>query len=482
MKKLVRKWKQLPLPVKVSLAYVVCSIIQKGLAFFTLPLFSRMLTKEQYGQYTTFASWSSIIAIFITLNLQYGSFPTAMTKYEKDRDRYISSIEGICLLLTGTFLVIYLPFRGLVNKILKLPTPFVILMVLSILGETSLGFWYGKKRFEYKYKSVIAITLLYSLLSPALAFIAIRHYEEKGYARIAGYCIVTIFIGGIILLLNLAKGKKLYVSEYWKYALKFNIPLIVYYLSQTVFNQSDRLMIDHYCGEADVAVYGVAYNIAMVLMFVLTAINNAYVPWLYSMYKENKQSRNKRIGIYISLLMGVMILGIIWIAPEFIYIMAGKKYFEARWVVPPVAVSLFTYVFVAFSTNVEFYFEEKKALVKASIGSAVLNVVLNALFIPIYGYIAAAYTTLLSYVLFALYNYIEMRKVVRKNHSTDGYDWGALLRIYFAFLALAIIGMVLYDFRFIRIALMISVMLAGICFRKRVKLIIQNVKEEFHER
>ena len=87
---LQNKWNKLPLAAKVSTAYAVCSILQKCLSFITLPLFTRLLTTEQYGQLTIYSSWQGILSIFLTLNLAYGSFSTAMIKFENDRDGYIS--------------------------------------------------------------------------------------------------------------------------------------------------------------------------------------------------------------------------------------------------------------------------------------------------------------------------------------------------------------------------------------------------------
>ena len=123
------KWNKLPLTVKVSTSYAICSILQKCLAFFTLPLFTRLLTTEQYGQYTIYSSWQGILMIFLTLNLAYGSFQTAMVKYEDKRLEYVSSIQGICILLSCVFLLIYLPFREIWNRFFELPTLLLLLMV-----------------------------------------------------------------------------------------------------------------------------------------------------------------------------------------------------------------------------------------------------------------------------------------------------------------------------------------------------------------
>ena len=52
MSKLIEKIKSMPVTVKASVAYTICSVLQKGLVIITMPLFTRLLTQEQYGQYT----------------------------------------------------------------------------------------------------------------------------------------------------------------------------------------------------------------------------------------------------------------------------------------------------------------------------------------------------------------------------------------------------------------------------------------------
>ena len=141
-----------------------------------------------------------------------------------------------------------------------MPTYIVVIMVAEILAQTSILIWSGKKRFEYKYKSVIFVTLLNSVSGIAVALLLVTHFEEKGYARIIGFASVSILVGGFLFIWNTIKGKKLYNKKFWKYALSFNIPLLIYYLSQSVFNQSDRILISKYCGIDKAAMYGVAYN------------------------------------------------------------------------------------------------------------------------------------------------------------------------------------------------------------------------------
>lgn len=469
IKRITSKWNNIPLTLKVSVSYAVCSILQKCLSFITLPLFTRILTKEQYGQYTIYSSWSGIFSIILTLNLAYGSFSTAMIKFEKKRDEYIASIQGICILLSMCFLLIYLPFRNFFNKWLELPTFFVLLLVLEILCTTSFLLWSGKKRFEFKYKSVVLLTLINSFVSPIVALCFVVISEEKGYARILGYALTTIVINSVILILNCVRGKKLFNKEFWKYALGFNLPLLAYYISQVIFNQSDRIMISHMCGIDKAAMYGVAYNLAMILTFVLNAINNTYVPWLYNKIKKNELSDNKNVANGIALLMALLLICVIWFAPEVIEIMAGKGYSEAKWVVAPVAMSLLLLFYSQLFINVEFFYEEKKMLVYASIGSMVVNVVLNYILIPHFGFVAAGYTTWVSYILFAYSNYIAMKKIfIKKGIVNNIYDYRTLIVIIMLFTLASFGGVALYKYLILRIAFACMVAIVLVINRKRL--------------
>lgn len=474
--KITQKWKGANVEIKASLAYTVCSILMKCLSFVTMPLFTRLLTQEQYGQYSVYLSWSGILVIFTTLNLAYGSFSTAMVKFEKDRWGYVSALQGLCCVLTVVFLAVYLPFTGFWNNIFELPTPLVLLMLGEILTQFAVSCYYAVQRFHFRYKSVVALTLLHAVTAPLAAFLLVLCSEEKGHARIVGYALSTILMGIVIFVLNTKKGGKPFKKEYWKYALGFNIPLIPYYLSQVIFNQSDRIMISHLEGTDKAGIYSVAYTLATILSFVLNAINNSYVPWLYGRIKEGKGRDNRSVSNGIALLMAFLLLGVMAVAPEIILVMAGEGYAEAMYVVPSVAMSILLLFYSQLFINVEFYYEEKTMLVWGSIGAALLNIVLNWWLIPIYGFVAAGYTTLGSYVAFAGANYCTLRMVAkRKNVPCDYFDLKTLLLIFAGFAGLGFLAMVLYPYAIVRYCIIGSVLLGLLLLRKQVTAFVKSV-------
>ena len=88
IEKLRNKWGSLSPEARAATAYAICSIVQKCIGFINMPIFTRLMTTDEYGEMTVYSSWSGIFSIILTLNLAYGSFSPAMLKFEKERDLF----------------------------------------------------------------------------------------------------------------------------------------------------------------------------------------------------------------------------------------------------------------------------------------------------------------------------------------------------------------------------------------------------------
>lgn len=476
MKALWNKYKGLSIELRASMVYTVCTLLQNGVAFFTMPFFARMMSEEEMGYYTTYNSAENILMIFLTLNLAYGSFNTAMTKFEDKRDQYTSSVDMICIILSTVFLMVYLVFKNFFNNFFRLPTELMLLMIVGIVMKNAMSCWTSRQRYDYRYKSVVCVSLLVTFIVPAVAFFTIKAASDglKGIAYVKTVNIIEIAVGAAILIYCFAKGRTFFNITYWKYALTFNIPLIPYYLSQSIFNVSDRLMIDHFTGKADAAVYGTVYTLGMIMTIILNALNNAYIPWLYRKIKSEERRDNRRIAMYIAILMAVLLLGVVTLAPELVFIIGGKKYLRGIGVLPPVAISLLLLFYSQMFINVEFYFEEKKRLVYGTAVAAVVNLILNYFAIPRFGFISAAYTTLVSYMTFAGMNYISYKKTMKdRNIPDDLYNMKVMMIILGVFTALVFAIMPLYNFYLVRY---IIILVLGITVLIKRNMIIGFIK------
>ena len=157
--------------------------------------------------------------------------------------------------------------------------------------------------------------------------------------------------------------------------------------------------------------------------------------------------------------------------------MAGAQYTEAVGVVPPIAMSLLLLFYAQLFINMEFYYEEKRALVAASAGAAVVNIVLNALLIPHFSFVAAGYTTLASYMLFAACNYVAMKRMLRRRGLPNcAYNMRALLLILGLFLLSGVLGMALYRYLIPRIVITVAVFICLVINRSRLINVLKTIK------
>ncbi|MBE6751837.1 MAG: polysaccharide biosynthesis protein [Ruminococcaceae bacterium] len=477
--KVIDKYKSIPAAAKASLWFAICSVIQKGISLITVPLFTRLLTQEQYGEFSVFQSWYQLVSIFATLSLSAGVFFNGMTKYPKDRDKYMSTMQGLSTVVTLLLFCVYLPFREIINELTGLSTLLVVTIFVECLAAPALAFWSTRQRYEFKYVALVIVTIGVAVLSPALGLIAVNLTEEKGLARILSAALVNVGVGFFFYVLNIKRGKKLFSKEYWTFALKFNIPLIPHYLSSMVLSQSNRIMIERMFSETEVAIYSVAYSFSMIMNIVTQSINSSFVPWTYRKLKDNDIAPLKQYTTLLLLAVASISLLPVLVAPELMWIIAPPEYAEGVWIIPPLSTSVFFIFLYNLFANVEFYFEKTKFVMVASVIGAIANVGLNLILMPRFGYLAAGYVTLICYMLFAFAHYIFMRKVCKDKLSVKSvYNDKFIFLITLVYLVCMAIAMCLYNFVIIRYAILVIAFIVLIIKRNFVINLIKNVKKK----
>lgn len=463
-------YNEMAVSLKASLWYTVSNILLKGISLITVPLFTRLLTEEEYGQVSVFYSWKGILLIFFTLYLYLAVYNSAILKYKEKVDEYTSSMMLLIILITTASFTILFPFRSLLTEKIGLKQSFIFIIGLTSVFESAIQFWMARKRFQYEYRSVVFVTVMLSILSPLCSVIMVIILDNKVAARIIFGEFPTIAIGFLLFIYILKKGKKLYVKEYWSYGLRYNLPLIPHYLSGSILNHADRIMISSMTGEAKAAFYSLAYNAAFMINIVTTAINNSLTPWLYQQMEiknyTNIRERSKQI------LMGVSILLIMYIlcAPEIILLLAPPSYTEAVNLLPILIASVFFQFLYGFFGAIQFYFEQPKTVMYASVIASGANIILNLIFINLFGYIAAAYTTLICYLVMSVTHYLFMiRLLQRKRIYAKIYDIKKMCCIAVVLLLITELSTLLYPFAIIRYGCIACMIFVIILYRKKLK-------------
>lgn len=462
------KLQQSPAAFKASFWFIICSILQKGVQLFTVPIFTRLLSTEQYGQFALYQTWYQFVNCFATLNLAVGVFNKGLIKYQDDREGFTSSIQSLATAITGGFFLLYLIAMPFWNGLFGLPSIVMLFMFGELLLSNALSLWTTRQRFEYKYKALVAVTLLISVLNPVIGLIAVHFSQERGVARILSCCAINMCVGLLFYIYNLHKGKKVVVKEYWKYALIFNLPLLPHYLSTIVLGQADRVMIEKMFGKSEVGIYSVAYSISMVMNVVLTSVNSSFVPWTYQRLQKKEHKQISGISNILLIVMAFISLLPVLAAPELIRIMAPAEYYSARWVIPPVAASVYFMFLGSLFANIEFYYEKTVYVMVISVLTAALNLLLNYIFMPMYGYIAAGYTTMVCYIIYAILHYIFMSRVTAGQGNQSGiYDMKKIVLISVIYVLATGLAMCGFDFPILRYGVILGgLLILGLNYKK----------------
>lgn len=479
----LEKYKNMSLPVRMAFWYLICNFVQKGIGMISTPIFTRIMQESEYGRYGVYSSWYSILSVIVTLSISGNCFTRGLVIIDekKKKEELASSLLGLVITLIAIYVIVYVLFSDRLNKLTNLNSYLFSMMFVELAMITALNFWINSMRVEYKYKGIVILTLSYTLLRPILAIFLVLHspINAQVEARVTGIAIANVILFSWIYIYIFLKGKKFFLKKNWLYALSFCIPLIPHYLSKTVLNESDRIMISNLCGPSFAGYYSVAYTIAAIMTIFNSAVAQSLDPWIYQSIKKRLLARIGIVSYKITAVIAVINFMVMSIAPEALRILAPANYSKALWVIPPVTASVFfTFMYDLFA-SFQFYFKKTRLIALGSCGGAVLNIILNAILIPKYGFIAAGYTTLLCYILFGILHYYFMRRVC--NEFLDGYRvYDA--KIIFGIGGLLIVGsfimLLLYNHAFLRYFVMVTILTIGAILRKRIFAIFRSVKEE----
>lgn len=481
IKGLLNKYTSLSVQVKASFWFLICGFLQKGVSIITTPIFTRLLSTAEYGQYSVFNSWLGIVSVFVTLQLYSGAFTQGMVKFENKKIKYASSIQGLCLTLVVCWTIIYLLFHEFWNNLFELTIVQMLAMLVLIWSTSVFNFWSVEQRVDLRYHTLVTITIVSTLAKPFVGIIFVILAEDKVTARILGLALVELVCYTWMFFSQMHRGKTYFDRSFWKHALLFNLPLLPHYLSMVVLNSSDRIMINNMVGSNEAGIYSLAYSISQIMTVLNTALLQTIEPWMYKKIKANRMEDLS--GVAYPAVIGVSAVNILLIAfaPEAIALFAPPAYYDAIWVIPPVAMSVYFMFAYSFFAVFEFYYEKTKYIAIATVSGAVLNIVLNYIFIKLFGYCAAGYTTLACFIIFAVYHFHFMRKICKKEMGeVFPYSTRILLIITGIFMVLGFALLFTYYNVFVRYVFIVLLFIVVIIKRKTILKMAKKILDIRH--
>ena len=390
--------------------FLIGNIGTKIINFLLVPLYTYALNTNEYGVVDLVGTLGFLLGPILMLNIHEG-----VLRFCIDKDADTDAIMSIGYIALGIAMILGLLLLPICNKIDILQNyslyiyAYIITYGFKLMSDCYLR---GIEYLAFYSVSNIIYTLAIALFS--IAFLTQCHLGIKGYL------LAYIFANCISVLFNFITGKMYLVkfnihvdSKITKPILKYSLVLIPNSFMWWIVNSSDRIMISYMLGSAVNGIYAVSYKIPTMLQTLSQMFIQA---WSYSAINEaeSKDKDNYNNDIYKFLVVIVTLLGgiaIIFIKP-FIYIYVSAAYREA-WIYSPILIVGFAFLALASFLGAQYtVYKDSKGFVFSSSIAAVLNIILNFIFIPVIGVLGAAIATTMGYMAVFIYRSIDTKKYI----------------------------------------------------------------------
>ena len=401
---------------KTTFLNLLSTILLQGIAFLTIPIFTRVLGSEQFGLYAVFNSWVSIFSILISLSI--GSCLAPGKYYYKDeyynfRNNIIVFSTAICFVTTIVLIILY----NQINLILLYDFKLYIIMLLTSFSSNTIGLITGVLVYEKKALMNFALSIFLSLSNVVLSLYFIYNldfaniYEGKVYGHFVPYFVVSLF-----LIIYIIMTKPFNIDfKYLKYGLLVGTPVMFHQLAHFGLGQSDRVMMQKMCVlPSDIGIYSLFYSFCNVLAIIFNALNISFVPFYYEYIDRNDKDNIIKKSKNLIELFTILCIGFLLLSREVSYVMANRQYYSGINMIPIFVGSVYFNFMYLFSVNYEFFYRRTKTIAGGTICAAVLNIILNLFFIRIFGMYGAAYATLLSYGTLFIFHYVISNRIPEK--------------------------------------------------------------------
>ena len=339
------KIQSINIPARSSLFFTLTNLLCKGAAFLFTPLFTRLLSPAEYGEYSLFSTLLSLGSVAVTMEMSGGII---MRLFQKERERRFLSLLSAWL-ISVTIAVPTVALLFLIYKLggfgMNFPLAYVFLFI-SLICVSMINLYVSRSKFLYKWVPPLITSLTQSVGAPliSIALIRISVFSSVNHVslKIGAVTTVLTITAAALLLITLKEAKselaaqsmslgeaRAFVFASSRFLLKLALPLLPYYLSITLISQADKIFISSALGKSELAKYSVAYSSGVALCALTSGVMSALSPWIMRRARANEYAEIRQTLDRIVSASVPAIIIFLCFAPEIFTFLAPKEYQSA---------------------------------------------------------------------------------------------------------------------------------------------------------
>lgn len=416
--------------------FTLATVLSKLVGLLGIPIYTTHLTPDDFGQFALVQAYTAIVSILITLQMQssitrhyydYQDEPAGLRRY---LGTLLVSIFGV-----GTLMALGFELAGdrMMGLLYASPTsyrPYYAIGTWTVWATALYAVPNAVLRAQERVRAFLVISVASAALNLGLLYLLVARLEMGVTGAMLAGLLSELGTAALYLAATLPWLSLSWDPGMFRRAMRYSLPIIPHALLGYLFMYSDRLILERYVSVGAIGLYSLADRFSMVVKLGINSFNNAFSPFFMRTVKAKGEAALQPLAEVISLALfafSALALATSLFAWEIVSWFAEAHYREA-WLTIPVLTSAYIFRLLYIFASSGIFYKGKTVWVPViTLAASAANIGLNVWLIPAHGIMAAAWSTLASFVITAAMAYAISRRTfpLRWNHRRDLATLGA---------------------------------------------------------
>ena len=400
--------------LKNSTIYAIPTFISRGLSLFLIPIYTRVLSPEDFGSLDLLLVFAGLINLTVSLEVSQGvarfyrSEPSVGSQIA-----YASSGLWFTLICYTVFALLCFYFSSFLATFVMGREGLESAFQAGICYIWINGIYYlllNQFRWEHRSLQYAQVSLVVAFSTAGMAVFLTYGLHWGLLGLLSGMAFGAIL--GVVMSLYLLRQTFRFQldAQKLKEMLVFSSPLVISGIAVIISTYIDRIMINHFLSVSDVGLYGVGFRLAGIVGLFMAGFQGAFTPLVYKHYQNvdtpRQMARIFRVFIAFSLLVFMLL---VLFANDILALLTTPEYYSASQVVVFLVPAILLSQMYIFAPGIGIA-KKTHLIIWVNLMGAAVNTLLNWLMIPPYGITGAAIASLVAYsCVFLVYITLSQR-------------------------------------------------------------------------
>jgi O-antigen/teichoic acid export membrane protein len=441
--------------------YGLSSVLGRLLNYLLVPIYTRVFAPNEYGIVTEMYAYVSFLIIILTYGMETALFRFSESEQDKDKV-YSTSLISVAFSSVG-FIILAIVFSPFLANLMGYPNnvEYVIWFAIIIGLDAFVSIPFAKlrqlkkpERFAFLRLVNIVVNIGFNLFfilycpyflrvgtDPTLLSVIESIYNPDigiGYIFISN--LIASIVTVVLLTPEIYRAKRFFDKPLFRRMIKYALPLLIAGLAGMVNETLDRILLKYLLPENialfELGIYGACYKVAILMTLFIQSYRFAAEPFFFANQNEkNAPLLYAKVMKFFVITCSFIFLGIM-LYMDIIKNFIGVGYHIGLGIVP---ILLLANLFLGIFFNLSIWY---KLTGKTRFGAflavfgALITIILNIILIPKYGYMGAAWTTLICYFSMMLMSYQLSKKYFPVNYNIRRISFYIVLAVSLYFISI----------------------------------------------